>query len=313
MPRATAPDATGAPGAARGPRARARSPRIVRSGASALVALALLSGCSPSPAASESTAGVLPDGVTVAVTQLRSDVADRQVQVQIHNGTAAALRIGAVQLEDPRFDGPATRVVDRTSMLAAGGTANVRVQLPDAACDVDDDAISTATVAYEIDGRAGSGTAEAPEVFPFLAAIHRRDCVAQSVAEVADVGFGAFAPSAAGAPASLELSIAPRTADAGEVVFTGIRETNLLSFVGVDEGALALDATVGAGADTPGTITLPLVPARCDPHAVQEDKRGTVFTLDVDVDGESGQFTLAADPDLKAQLLTWVTDWCGYG
>jgi hypothetical protein len=295
---------------------RAAPARRVRSCGLVLAALVLLAGCAgggmPGPSPTHS-AEALPDGVTVAVTQLRSDVADRQVQVQIHNGSDAVLTIGAVRLDDPRFDGPAPRVVDRTSRLSAGATVNVRVQLPEADCGVGDDAASTATIDYEIDGRTGTGTAGAPEVFPFLAAIHRRECVAQSVAEIADVEFGPFTPSAAGSPASLVLSIVPRNVNAGEVRFTDVRETNLLSFVGVADGALPLGAAVGADDQAAQTLTLPLVPARCDPHAVQEDKRGTVFTLDVEGDGEPGQFTLAADPDLKARLLTWVTQWCGYG
>lgn len=287
-----------------------------------------LAGCAaaaPGPVPSDA-AGTLPEGLTVAVTQLRSDVAERQAQVQIRNGTDETLRIGAVRLDDPRFEGGATRVVDRTSTVAAGATVNVRVQLPDAACDADgahsasNAPRSTVTVMvdYEIDGRAATGTATADEVFPFLDALHARDCAAARVAEIAAVGWGAFTPSAAGQPAELELTVVPQSGT-GTLAITGIRETNLLSFVGVsggvgmNTGVLPLGVEV-AGADRPAsTVALPLLPARCDPHAVQEDKRGTVFTLEVTVDGTPGQVALAAPPELRSRLLTWVTEWCGYG
>lgn len=280
----------------------------------------MLAGCAADAPAPVPTAadGALPQGITVAVTQLRSDVAERQAQVQIRNGTDGTIRIGAVRLDDPRFAGSATRVIERTSTVAAGATLNVRVQLPDAACGSDSDASatnaprSTVTVDYEIDGRAGTASAPAAEVFPFLDALHARDCAAARVAETADVGFGAFTPSAAGQPAELDLSVVPRSEE-GALEVSGIRETNLLSFIGVDAGLLALDIDFAGDARPAATVTLPLVPARCDPHAVQEDKRGTVFTLDVTVDGTPGQVTLAAPPDLKARLLTWVTAWCGYG
>ena len=88
-------------------------------------------------------------------------------------------------------------------------------------------------------------------------------------------------------------------------MLVGIRETNLLTFTGLADGALPLGIDIGAAARATRTIPLPLLPARCDPHAVQEDKRGTVFAVDVTVDGEPGQFLLGG------RLLTWVTQWCG--
>ena len=252
-----------------------------------------------------------PPGVTVAITQQRSDVAARQAEVQIHNGAGSSLLVSEVALNDPRFDGPATRVVDRTSTLAPDATVNIRVQLPEVVCGGGDDAASTVTFAYELDGRAGSASAPASELFPFLTDLHRRDCVAQAVDAAASVTFGDFAPAAAGAPGSLDLTIAPTSGRGPEVVLVGIRETNLLTFTGLADGALPLGIDIGAAAPATRTIPLPLVPARCDPHAVQEDKRGTVFAVDVTVDGEPGQFLLAASPDLRGRLLTWVTQWCG--
>ena len=60
-------------------------------------------------------------------------------------------------------------------------------------------------------------------------------------------------------------------------------------------------------------VSLPLVPLRCDPHAVQEDKRGTIFTLAVELDGDPGEIELAAPEDLRGRILTWVGAWCGFG
>ena len=55
---------------------------------------------------------------------------------------------------------------------------------------------------------------------------------------------------------------------------------------------------------------MPLVPFRCDPHAVQEDKRGTIFDVRVEVDGEPGEIELAAaeetarpHPDVGRRLV----------
>ena len=60
-------------------------------------------------------------------------------------------------------------------------------------------------------------------------------------------------------------------------------------------------------------VVLPLVPLRCDPHVVQEDKRGTIFTIEVEIDGSKGAIELPAPEDLRGQILTWVAPWCGFG
>lgn len=286
-----------------------------RAAAALLVALAALTGCTAPapPAPSGATPPGPPDGVTVVVTQQRSDVAGRQAELRIHNGSDAPLEVGEVRLDDPRFAASATRVVPRTSALAAGATADIRVQLPDAACPGGADPISTVTFDYETGGRSGTAVVAAPELFPFLDEVHRRDCVAQAVAAAGDVSFGIFTPSSPSTPATLELTIAPSTGKAGAdaaVTLVDIRETNLLTFEGLADGVLPLGDSGIRVDGAARSIPLRILPARCDPHAVQENKRGTVFAVDVVVDGEAGQFLLAAPPDLTARLLTWVSDWC---
>src|SRR3546814_6400040 len=100
-----------------------------RRAASAMAAASLvgaLLGCSAAAPADAS----LPEGVAVSLVQLRGDVAARQAQVQIRNDGDQPLRIGAVRLDDPRFDGAAERVVARESTVPVGGAVDVRVQLP---------------------------------------------------------------------------------------------------------------------------------------------------------------------------------------
>ena len=46
---------------------------------------------------------------------------------------------------------------------------------------------------------------------------------------------------------------------------------------------------------------------------MQEDKRGTIFDLEVEIDGEPGEIELAASEELRGRMLTWVADWCGFG
>jgi hypothetical protein len=280
----------------------------------AVLAATALAGCTagggdvPSPSAT-----ALPKGITVVFTQTRSDVAGRQAQIEFANGTDEVLHVGALQLHDPRFDGPAERVLDRTSTIAPGQVADIRIQLPPVACPGSDEAQSTVTVPFELGDVEGVATVPIDEKFPVLADLHARECLAVGVSKAAAVTLSSFTPSPPGEPADLVLDIAP-TGDGPTARIGEVFETNLLSFEDPDAAAISypIDLDITASSK-PTTIHLPLVPARCDPHAVQEDKRGTVFDVSVEVDGAKGQMPLAASEDMRARILVWVTKWCEQG
>ena len=293
----------------------------------ALAVLALaLTGCTADavgPTASPTVvtaagpeAGALPDGVTVELQQLRSDVAARQAQVFVMNGTDESLVIGSVEVEDPRFDGPAARVEDRESIIAPGATVGIRVQLPDPACEGGADAASAATVtlAYALDAARGLATAPIDDPLGFVPPLHERDCRAEAVADAAHLKFIDFDPSAPGEPAHLELSIAPT--GRGSVLISGIQTTNLITFgdtTGTTVETYPIGMEVLEGGTGQSGILLPIVPLRCDPHAVQEDKRGTIFDVRLELDGDPGEIELFVGEALRGRILTWVADWCGFG
>ncbi|MFK4805783.1 hypothetical protein ACI3KX_07945 [Microbacterium sp. ZW CA_36] len=286
--------------------------------AAAAIAVALgLVGCSPSPTVATTAAPVptLPAGVTVELAQLRADVAPRQAQLRVRNGSDAAITVGEVRVEDPRLDGPATRVVpDRVSTIPAGGSVDIRVQLPPVACSTPDDGDSDAVL--ELVGESGSAevTASAPDALGFLAPLHARECLQERMADAATLAFTGFRPSAPGEPATLELTVTPTGTGAGTVV--GLERTNLLDFAGTpaEDEVFPLDIDVSAAAAEaePVVVEIPLVPFRCDPHAVQEDKRGTIFDVRIELQGEPGEFELFVGDELRGRILTWVAGWCGF-
>ncbi|BDV32139.1 hypothetical protein [Microbacterium terricola] len=272
----------------------------------ALAAVALaLTGCAPDAAAPPA----LPDGVVVSFLQLRSDVAAHQGQVRVDNGSEQPLEIGQVAVTDPRFDGAATRVIaDRTTVLAPGGSVDIRIQLPEMDC-----AVSDGTMTLRIDDLSGHGR-EGPLADPLevIGQLHDRECRLQQFAAAADLGFTGFRPSPAGEPAELDLTITP-TGRGGTGTVVGVQRTNLIDFdAETRDGAYPLDLVVDA-AGAPVTVTLPIVPFRCDPHAVQEDKRGTIFDIRLDLEGDAGEVELFVGEEMRGHILTWVADWCGFG
>lgn len=261
----------------------------------------LLAGCAPNEPEPPSV-----EGLEITVVQSRSDVADRHAQVRVRNDTGATVEIGAVEVVDARFAAPAERTdPERITSVRPGATVDIRVALPAVDC-----ASSDGEPRVRLELAASGPLVETPAADPLdvIAPLHERECRAERLADSADVSFASFQPSAHPAPAVLGLEIVPT--GRARAVIVGIQPTNLLRFDGTRASGdtLPLDVVVGTG---PVLVPLPLVPSRCDPHAVQEDKRGTVFTLEVQLDGEPGEVELAAPADLRARLLTWVSRWCG--
>lgn len=265
---------------------------------------------SASNASTDASPSTLPAGVTVELRQLRSDVAARWAQVMFTNKGDEELAVGALRVDDPRLDGPAERITDRTSVVRAGSTVAIPVQLPPVSCSAPDDAEGTVTFAWSSASAAATAIAPLPDPLSLLPPLHERECRAQALAAAADVTISGFTPSPPGEPAGLTLRIAPTGGGAAEI--TGIHSTNLLTWVGHPGVAYPLGIAVASADTAPTEVQLPMIPLRCDPHAVQEDKRGTVFTLDVDLDGEPGQIQLAASEELRGHILTWVGQWCEF-
>jgi hypothetical protein len=275
----------------------------------AVTALVLaLAACTPQPAETPRTPAALPDGVAVELFQLRSDVAERGAQVRVVNGSDEELVITRLTFTDDWFAGEAVR--ERTSTVAAGRTVDLRFELPESACDDEPDAASrTSRVTLELEG-GGSATVEVADPLGFTALVHEKECLRHDLARVATLEWAAFTPSAAPLPAELQLAITPAGgAESAELV--EVQTTNLLQFAD-QPTAFPLAVTV-TGTDAATTVALPIVPLRCDPHAVMEDKRGTVFNVLVRVDGAEGAVEVAAPEAMRGAILRWVSDWCGFG
>lgn len=276
-----------------------------------------LAACTPGtapgngPRAGEPSA-MLPTGIDVEVVQLRADVAPRQAQVHVTNGSDTTVTIGEVRVEDPRFDGPATRAVaGRTSTIPAGRSVDIRVQLAGVACDAPTDAEPTVVLELIAGDTSSEVTASASDPLGFIAPLHERECRSQRVTDAAALAFTGFTPSPPGAPAALEFTITPT--GGGDATIVGVQRTNLIDFdAPTVDGAYLIDVSLPS-ADGPFVVELPIVPFRCDPHAVQEDKRGTIFDVRVDLDGEPGEIELFVGDELRGRILSWVAAWCGFG
>lgn len=287
--------------------------KVLRFAAVALLALSV-AGCAASEPEAGPTEAPLPDGVAVEFMQLRADVANRVAQVRVINESDVTLSIARLVFEDDWFDGPAVR--DRASEVPAGRTLDLTVQLPPSACENEPAAAertSRVLVEYSTEDGAYLSAAELPDPLDVIPALHARECLLSDLERSTAIAFTGFEPSEPGQTATLTLTLTPTGDEASEVL--AIQSTNLLALgeAGATADVYPLGVDVEPGDTDPIVLDVPLVPFRCDAHAVQEDKRGTVFTLDVATGGQTGDINVAAPEEMKGDLLAWVARWCGFG
>jgi hypothetical protein len=270
-----------------------------------LIALALVGCAAATPA--------LPDGVTASLFQNRFDYSLRQIEIKVVNASTAPLTVTRASLESNRFTEPA--VWDRPQLIPAGSARDLKVPLASPLCDGD-----AATLAVSLDFELADGTAGTATITPTdetgrIQVNNDLDCLGISVAEVATIAppdAARWTPGAR-APAFLDIAVSP-TGAAGELTIAQAKGTVLLGLVDEAGGALTtqpLDLVVDAKAGDV-TITLRVVPSRCDPHAVAEDKRGTFFPLDVSTgDGRAGTIYVGVSDEVRGSLYEFFADYCG--
>ncbi len=134
-------------------------------------------------------------------------------------------------------------------------------------------------------------------------------CLAREASAVAAITLAPDLEVAAdGRTAVLRLLMQPRAAGAGELVIDRVEETTLLAEA--PQARWPRSVTVRAGG--PGAeLRLGIRPSRCDPHAVAEDKVGTLLPLRVRVAGREGVLKIDSGSQLRGRIYDFVTKACG--
>ncbi len=270
----------------------------------AVIALGL-GGCAP-------VGAELPAGISVTAFQTRPDYGIRQLELKVANGSDAPLTVLAVELRSSRFSTPVR--FDRPQRVPVGSARDLPVRLSEPTC-LDGDPVDEVLIEFQLDdGRTGTATRTIDDTST-LERITEEDCLAVAVSDhatIAGPAEAAWTPGAHG-PAVLDFTVTPTGAE-GELTISAVRATVLLSLA--DESGSAIyehpvDLIVDA-TSADGVIRVGVLPARCDPHAIAEDKRGTFFPVDVSVtDGPSGTIDVPVSDAVRASLYEYIADWCG--
>ena len=270
-------------------------------------ALAALSGCAPT-ASTEA-----PEGVRISVYQPRPDVPKNRMAIQVHNDGDVPVTVTSAELHTSFFTDDVVWGPGRTATVAPGYAVDLRVDLPtDADCS-DVAPLLTATFGWTIGDLSGIATVEPDDPFHLLDLLHDAACLIVDVDAVATLtAVSLDAPAAQPAPAELVISVEPTGAD-GTVTLDSIHSTTLLNPAGPDGiGVAEVELGIAIDKSGPPEVRIPIVPNRCDAHALAEDKIGTRMPLYVTApDGSSGRFVLAATDELRMQMYAFYSSYCG--
>lgn len=287
----------------------------------ALAAAALvfpMTGCSPTappppgPSGAAATAAEL--AVTADVYRSRIDPSRGGIQLAVRNDAEAPLTVVAAALESPALSTPA--VLERTTVIGAGLTRDLAITLTSASCPASSTAPPEAVLTVALaDGSTTELRVPTTDRMGQWEAWVTAECFTAAVAERATLSVQHDPAADSGSLIGLRLT-ADRLDPGLELV--AVSDTVLFGLVRASDGEratslpLTLDAQGEQAAGTSGGVNIPLLltPARCDAHALADDKQGTLFVVDVLLDGTAGSVTIVADPTTRAALYDAFTRAC---
>ncbi len=258
--------------------------------------------------------------LAVTIGQSRSDWAARIVQVTVTNAGAEDVDVTGAVLTSSLFAGEA--VAERERRVPAGTTRSLSVALGEPVCEpaAPSDPLGRAALTLADDaGRTSTLTITADDPRGHLARIHGEDCAARAVAAGARLTVADrldTTESGGRLVGTLTVDLTPQP-DGPSVQVTQIDGTVLLGPLGGASWSTPALTTAGDGAgatpDGPRSAALSFLPARCDAHAVAEDKRGTYLGVHATVDGVAQPvFYLGVPDDVRGAVHEYMGTACGW-
>ncbi|MDI2033690.1 hypothetical protein PJL15_00790 [Paenarthrobacter nitroguajacolicus] len=259
----------------------------------------------------QSSEGAAP--ITVEVNQSRDQYGKQAIQLQFTNTTNNTLTVTAARLHSSLFEGDILwqRPGDGLE-LPPGQPKSVPTPLPAAVCGTSQAASTegaSATVEYAEPGKeASEETTDAADPFGVLTRNAAELCIATEAAAVATMALDPgleVAPDGQTAVVRLVITPAGQGGAAESLILESIDETTLLAQSPSDRWPR--NVTVGRERQE---LRLTIRPARCDPHAVAEDKVGTLLPLRIKLGERQGLIKVPASNDLRGRIYDFVTAAC---
>jgi hypothetical protein len=277
-----------------------------------LVAAALLSACTGAPGDLSPATPADNHPVSAAVDQGRAHYTDRVVNLMITNISREPVLVTSATLHSPLYEGAADWKPTRTggTRVPAGSTVSLPAELPPAQCSGQPAEAATHRITVTMDSeRSGLSTVEVQASDPHnvLSRNHSEDCLAEAAASVAELRIDET------------LKVLPGSGSAVvgiDVQPSGMKESLVIESFGTttlldEDGTHAWPRNLRVhGTDPASRLSLHIVPMRCDPHALAEDKLGTRIPVSIAAGSWHGILRLNAGHDFDRAVYRFITDAC---
>lgn len=242
----------------------------------ALLAACSTTGCGGPAAAPGAREAPFPDDVTAYIDQSRLDRQGRGVFIRLVQDSERRITVTRMEVSSPRYASVTWRGAERIA-----NELDLEFELPRARCGDGSDAELRLT--YQVDdGPNLVSTTTATDRYGAIGLFLDRDCAERSFKEAASMELGEARVVGEGLQSVFEVPVTlSPTGEHDDVSFGGFDDTVLFRQAG---GSASVDtiAPVPLGpSDSATEVILRLVPARCDPHALAEDKVGTLIGIRV--------------------------------
>ncbi|MEO6606734.1 MAG: hypothetical protein ABIN55_14110 [Aeromicrobium sp.] len=257
-------------------------------------------------ACSESaTTGPLPDGVTLLSDQTRLHRKDREIFVRIQNKSKKTIHVESFvltsdRLSDVKWSGDED--------IAAGTEADLEYDMPKGGCGTG--FTPSVRLTYSVgDGGTRISTVRADDRYGNISLALDRDCAEGALTEAAKIKVGEPKIVGEGSKSVLELPVTMTpTGKRDDVRFGGFGSTIL--FNQTEDSPAKVDIPL---VKDPVELVMQVIPARCDGHALADDKVGRLFDVNVlgnDV-GKDASFYLPLTTPQRVKFFDFYRSHCG--
>jgi hypothetical protein len=260
------------------------------------------------------------------VNQSRDQYGKPEIQLQLTNTSGSPLTVTQADVTSPLFQGPIRWAPAGSSIeLPPRQPKSLPAALPEPSCSgaagspSGETATATVLLAAGGESQASPVTIIAGDRFGVLQRNNSELCLTAAAAAVAGIVLDSHLEIAQDLrTAVVRLVVTPRPGTDGNDPGRAAASLTISSVDGTPllaespEDPWPRNITVRPG-DGPAEWPLRIRAARCDPHAIAEDKVGTLVPLHVAVGHVEGRVTIPAGPVLRAQLYDFVTSACAAG
>lgn len=238
----------------------------------------------------------MPHGIVAEIDQSRFQRSGRILFVRIQNGSSHRIAMSDFKLSSPRFEDVTWSGAET---LEAGDKTDIDFTMPQGRCGKKLDARITLTYRRD-DADLQKSTVSVDDIYDNASYFADRDCAQLTLEEAAKVEVGTPHVTGAGRDSVLSLPVTMTpTGKRTDVRFAGFGDTVLFRQAPASPAKADIALT-----GPPQHLRMQVVPARCDPHALAEDKVGRLFPVKVAADDVPTDATYFL-PLTKAQRIAF--------